>query len=255
MFLLSSVHPLNWQTLQFAVSQEAIVRDAPIDGSACTGEMNQFSVSGHTADRKCALGAAWGPHWCYTMFISRLLLSPPPYTHIHTHRRAQVRAQSLIASGLSSSVASLAPRGPLLLWWSKAGWPPSIYSVPHAPLFTPSQDKFNLEVQRTDKTRRQHKGQRGREVIWYLLQPPFTSYTQAHTYTHTSSSPFPPPYTPTTPCIPRQRHLFFPLCHFFCYQMGDRRKTEERRMSNTVLLISDTLPVELYQWWMITCHT
>ena len=103
---------------------------------------------------------------------------------------------------------------------------------PSQPLFTPSRDKFNLEVQRTDKTRRQHKGQRGRGVIWYLLLPPVTSETHTHTHTHTHifSSPFPAPCnpTPSTPCIPRQRHLFFSFYPFIFFSLI-RWMTEEKR--------------------------
>lgn len=124
MFLLSSaVHPSSRQMLQVAPSLETIVRDSPIDGSACTGKMNQSSVSGHIQQTGSVhLVRPEGPTDA-TLYLSWLSLSPPPYTCIHTHRLEHAYthtgmlgpSQSLIASDLSSSVASSAPLGPQLL--------------------------------------------------------------------------------------------------------------------------------------------
>lgn len=71
-------------------ARKLLVWDAPIDGSACTGEMNQFSVSAYNR-QKCALAPAWGLHWCYTfVFISMKDLASPftPTLHTHTHTQA-----------------------------------------------------------------------------------------------------------------------------------------------------------------------
>lgn len=171
MFLLSSaVHLLLWQTLQLALSQQSTVRDAAIDGSACTGEMNQFSVSGHKQQTGSVhLVQPEGPT-DDTLCLSRLLLSPPPYAHVHTHSSLRLRLHPWLHLACHRQCPAWLLGGPCCSDGAKQAATPHT----HTPLFTPSQDKFNLEVQRTDKTRRQHKGWKGREVIWYLLLPSVT---------------------------------------------------------------------------------
>lgn len=183
----------------------------------------------------------------YVYLYDRLLLSPPPpYTYTHTHKHRDTRSGPgpvpdciwlvIVSSQLGSSGAPAA-----LMEQSKAGL--SSYTPSHPPtppLFTPSQDKFNLEVPRTDKTRRQHKGQRGREVIWYLLLPPFTS-THIHTHSSSTLDPLSSPFLSLHPQT--KTSFFFPPLLFFL--LSDRWQEEERRMSSTRLLISDMLPVEL----------
>lgn len=232
-------------------------------GSAFTGGMNQFSVSGHTQKTESMhLVQPKGPTDAapfFFFFIWTSPLTPPSYTHTHTHthRLAQAQARTLIASGLSSSLASSAPLGApsaLMEQRRQASLHPYTPSPPHIPLFTPTLDKFNLEVQRADKTRRQHKGQRGREVIWYLLllilHPPHpTPSPPTHTCTHI--------HIHLLLCFffstlhPETKTSFFPLSAIFFSLIRGMTEGKERRMSNTMLQISDTLPVELciYDEW------
>lgn len=77
--------------------------DPPIEGSACTGEMNQFSVSGHIQQTGSVHlfppeGTTDAP-----LRLSGFLLSPQPHTHTHTHRLYRAPARTLITSGLSLS--------------------------------------------------------------------------------------------------------------------------------------------------------
>lgn len=77
-------------------------------------------------------------------------------------------------------------------------------------------------MHRVDKARREHKGQRGRKVIWYLVLPPFTSYTHTHTSTHPCSLCTPNPPLPASP----DKDILFSILPFFL--LSDGWQKEER---------------------------
>lgn len=85
------------------------------------------------------------PLMLYCVYLYMIGLSfHLPHTHKHTYTSLfkPWMAQSLIASGLSSSQPAQPFRGSN----SSLHTTPSIHLPPNPQLFTPSQDKFNLEV-------------------------------------------------------------------------------------------------------------
>lgn len=105
---------------------------------------------------------------------------------------------------------------------------PVAVKKPSTPGCTSSQDKFNLEVPRADKTRRQHLGQGRGEEIWYLPQPSSSSST--YTYTPFYSSNLNPIHsTPTS----TDKDILLALFSFFSVnQTDDSSRVEVEGMDN-----------------------
>lgn len=101
------------------------------------------------------------------------------------------------------------------------------------PQFTHSEDKFNLEVPRTDKARRQHWGHRGRGG--HLIPPP-APFHLLRTCT--------PPSLSTALHPQASPHKGILLLFLPCFLLLDGWQ-EAKTMSNNILLNPDALPVEL----------
>lgn len=182
-------------------------------------------INSKTADRKCALGLR-ASRLLHCVYLCDMLLSPPPLFLTQACSKPGPVPDCIWLVIISSQLGSSGAPAALM----KQSRLASLHlTSTRPPLVSPSQNKFNLEVPRTDKTRSQHKGQRGRGVTWYLLPTLFTSYTHTHILFF------------STPTHPPRTHLSYPQTktshHLFCLQKDDRINTGSKMMSNAMLWV------------------
>lgn len=148
-------------------------------------------INSKTADRKCALGLR-ASRLLHCVYLCDMLLSPPPLFLTQACSKPGPVPDCIWLVIISSQLGSSGAPAALM----KQSRLASLHlTSTRPPLVSPSQNKFNLEVPRTDKTRSQHKGQRGRGVTWYLLPTLFTSYTHTHILFFSTPTHPPTPHT------------------------------------------------------------